>query len=315
MRRSVVRPSAGVLGHPISHSKSPALHRAAYRALGLDVAYDAHDVTPEALPAFMGGLDRSSGTGFDWLGFSVTMPLKSAMMPLVDRYSPRAERLGFLNTVVWDGDGVSTAYNTDVEGIVESLVFAGYQREVTGGRMGILGGGGTAAAAIAAAEKLGLAGVDLFVRTPAKAAEHADLARGFGLTPRIRLLEDFPTAAGGFRAVVATLPPRAADPTAAALAGALSGAQNGAQKGETVGSAEPAPLPPLLDAAYDPWPSALALSWQQQGGQVVSGLEMLLYQAVEQVRLFTERIRPDGTEPDWPAVIASMAAAIDLTER
>ncbi|MFC0249835.1 shikimate dehydrogenase family protein [Citricoccus parietis] len=307
----MVRPSAGVLGHPISHSKSPALHRAAYRALGLDVAYDAHDVTPEVLPAFMSGLDRSPETGFDWLGFSVTMPLKSAMMPLVDRYSPRAERLGFLNTVVWDGDGISTAYNTDVEGIVESLVFAGYQREVTGGRMGILGGGGTAAAAIAAAEKLGLAGVDLFVRTPAKAAEHADLARGFGLAPRVRLLEDFPTAAGGFRAVVATLPPRAADPTAGSLAGALSGAQNG----ETVGSSEPAPLPPLLDAAYDPWPSALAMAWQQQGGQVVSGLEMLLYQAVEQVRLFTERVRPAGTEPDWPAVIAAMAAAIDLPER
>ncbi|MFC4430002.1 shikimate dehydrogenase family protein [Citricoccus alkalitolerans] len=307
----MVRPSAGVLGHPISHSKSPALHRAAYRALGLDVTYDAHDVTPEALPAFMAGLDRSPGTGFDWLGFSVTMPLKSAMMPLVDRYSPRAERLGFLNTVVWDGDGVSTAYNTDVEGIVESLVFAGYQREVTGGRMGILGGGGTAAAAIAAAEKLGLAGVDLFVRTPAKAAEHADLARGFGLTPRVRLLEDFPTAAGGFRAVVATLPPRAADPTAGSLAAAVPGAQDG----ETVGSSEPAPLPPLLDAAYDPWPSALALAWQQQGGQVVSGLEMLLYQAVEQVRLFTERIRPDGTEPDWSAVIAAMASAIDLPER
>lgn len=311
MRKSVVRPSAGVLGHPISHSKSPALHRAAYRALGLDVAYEAHDVTPEALPAFMAGLDRSPETGFDWLGFSVTMPLKSAMMPLVDRYSPRAERLGFLNTVVWDGDGISTAYNTDVEGIVESLVFAGYRREVTGGRMGILGGGGTAAAAIAAAEKLGLAGVDLFVRTPAKAAEHAELARGFGLTPRVRLLEDFPTAARGFRAVVATLPPRAADPTAEALAGALSEAQ----KGDTAGNAEASPLPPLLDAAYDPWPSALARSWQDQGGQVVSGLEMLLYQAVEQVRLCTERLRPAGTEPDWPAVVAAMAAAIDLPER
>ncbi|WP_313822973.1 hypothetical protein [Citricoccus sp.] len=157
------------------------------------------------------------------------------------------------------------------------------------------------------------------VRTPAKAAEHAELARGFGLIPHVRLLEDFPTAARGFRAVVATLPPRAADPTAGALTGALTGALatalSGASSGAAAATAETSPLPPLLDAAYDPWPSALARSWQDQGGQVVSGLEMLLYQAVEQVRLFTARIRPVGTEPDWPAVIAAMAAAIDLPER
>lgn len=284
--------TAGVLGHPISHSRSPALHRAGYRALGLAVDYAAHDVTPEQLPAFMADL-----TG-RWLGLSVTMPLKSAMMAEVDRFSPRAERLGFLNTVVWDEAGTSTAYNTDVEGIVESLAFAGYDTSVTGGRMGILGGGGTAAAAIAAAELMELAGVDLFVRTPAKAAEHAELARGFGLEPEIRLLADFPTAAPGFRAVVATLPPRAADPTAGSLA-----------------AAGPDRLPPLLDAAYDPWPSALATAWESGGGQVVSGLEMLLYQAVEQVRLCSERALPAGSTPDWGAVTAAMAAAVDLPSR
>jgi shikimate dehydrogenase len=284
---------AGVLGHPIAHSKSPALHRAAYAALGLDIGYDAHDVTPEDLPGFMAGLDRN------WLGLSVTMPLKSPMMALVDRYSPRAERLGFLNTVVWDETGTTTAYNTDVEGIVESLVFAGLQREPTGGRMGILGGGGTAAAAMAAADLLGLDGVDLFVRTPAKATEHAELARGFGLEAAVHRLDEFATSAPGFRAVVATLPPRAADPTAEALAG-LSGRQG---------------LPPLLDAAYDPWPSALATAWQDRGGQVVNGLEMLLYQAVEQVRLFTARVLPSGAEPSWTAVTAAMAAAIGLPPR
>jgi shikimate dehydrogenase len=284
---------AGVLGHPIAHSKSPVLHRAAYAALGLDIAYDAHDVTPEQLPGFVGGLDRG------WLGLSVTMPLKSPMMALVDRQSPRAERLGFLNTVVWDGAGTTTAYNTDVDGIVESLVFAGLQREPAGGRLGILGGGGTAAAAIAAAGLLGVDGVDLFVRTPAKAADHAGLARGFGLEAAVHPLDQFPTSAPGLRAVVATLPPRAADPTAAALA-ALDG---------------PGGLPPLLDAAYDPWPSALALAWQRHGGQVVSGLEMLLYQAVEQVRLFTARVLPAGAAPDWAAVTAAMAASVALPPR
>ncbi|MGM7667416.1 shikimate dehydrogenase family protein [Microbacterium sp. A93] len=293
----MVELTAGVLGHPISHSKSPALHRVGYQALGLTVDYQAHDVTPEQLPAFMQTL-----TG-PWLGLSVTMPLKSAMMAEVDRFSPRAARLGFLNTVVWDEAGTSTAYNTDVEGIVESLAFAGYDKAATGGRMGILGGGGTAAAAIAAAQLMELSGVDLFVRTPAKAAEHAELARGFGLEPEVRLLEDFPTAAPGFRAVVATLPPRAADPTADLLtAGMLSAADAGA-------------LPPLLDAAYDPWPSALAAAWESGGGQVVSGLEMLLYQAVEQVRLCSARVLPAGSTPDWDAVTAAMAAAVGLSPR
>lgn len=284
--------TAGVLGHPISHSKSPALHRAGYQALGLVVDYEAHDVTPEQLPGFMQAL-----TG-QWLGLSITMPLKSAMMSEVDRFSPRAERLGFLNTVVWDAEGATTAYNTDVEGIVESLAFAGYDKTETGGRMGILGGGGTAAAAIAAAHLMELTGVDLFVRTPAKAAEHAELARGFGLEPEIRLLEEFPACAPGYRAVVATLPPRAADPTAELLQAALAGA-----------------LPPLLDAAYDPWPSALATAWESGGGQVVSGLEMLLYQAAEQVRLCSERVLAEGATPDWAAVTAAMAAAIGLPER
>ncbi|NUL48641.1 shikimate dehydrogenase [Cellulosimicrobium funkei] len=289
---TVTSQTAGVLGHPIAHSRSPVLHRAAYRTLGLAVDYHAHDVTPEDLPAFMAGL-----TG-EWLGLSVTMPLKSPMMRQVGRFSPRVERLGFLNTVVWEADGTTTAYNTDVEGIVESLVFAGFDRSEAGGRMGILGGGGTAAAAIAAAHLMGLSGVDLFVRTPAKAAEHAELARGFGLAARVRSLQDFPTAAAGFRAVVATLPPRAADPTAAGLAGETGGG-----------------LPPLLDAAYDPWPSALATAWGSRGGQVVSGLEMLLYQAVEQVRLFTGRVLPAGSAPDWAAVTAAMAAALDLPPR
>ncbi|MFC7402250.1 shikimate dehydrogenase family protein [Citricoccus sp. GCM10030269] len=309
---------AGVLGHPISHSKSPALHRAAYRVLGQDVDYGAHDVTPEQLPAFMDGLQRARRTGeTDWLGLSVTMPLKSPMMSQVDRYSPRVERLGFLNTVVWDETGTSTAYNTDVDGIVESLVFAGYHRDVSGGRMGVLGGGGTAAAAIAAAALLDLEGVDLFVRTPSRAAEHADLAAGYGLDPAVHLLEDFPTSAPGFRAVVATLPPRAADPVGEHLRVAASK--------ETLPPLPP--LPPLLDAAYDPWPSELATAWESRGGQVVSGLEMLLYQAVEQVRLFTGRLDTavpntadaNTTGPradrDWAPVVSAMAASLGLPAR
>lgn len=290
---------AGVLGHPISHSKSPALHAAAYHALGLDIDYRAHDVTPDQLAGFVGGFGNVSGA--DWLGVSVTMPLKAPMVGLMDSVSPRVARLGVLNTVVRGANGALTGHNTDVDGIVRSLDVAGFDRAATGGRMGILGGGGTAAAAVAAAGQLGLVGVDLFVRNPDRAADNAVLARSLGLDTAVRLLTDFPTAAPGVRAVVATLPPHAADPTAAALTAA--------------GPVPAGGLPPLLDAAYDPWPSALASAWSGHGGQVVSGLEMLLYQAVEQVRLFTARLRPGSVEPDWQAVTGAMAAAVALPER
>lgn len=301
MAEPVPRWNAGVLGHPIAHSKSPALHAAAYRTLGLDIAYRAHDVTPEQLAGFIAGLGGPAASGADWLGLSVTMPLKGPMVGLMDSVSSRVERLGVLNTVVRDADGTLTGHNTDVDGIVRALVVAGFDQGATGGRMGVLGGGGTAAAAIAAAAQLGLDGIEVFVRNPDKAAGQAALARAFGLDAAVRLLTDFPTSAPGFRAVVATLPPRAADPTAAALA--------------TAGPAGMPGLPPLLDAAYDPWPSALASAWSALGGQVVSGLEMLLYQAVEQVRLFTARVRTGATEPDWSAVTGAMAAAISLPAR
>ncbi|MBB5749092.1 shikimate dehydrogenase [Micrococcus sp. TA1] len=301
MAEPVHRWNAGVLGHPIAHSKSPDLHAAAYRVLGLDIDYRAHDVTPEHLSGFVAGLGDAAASGADWLGLSVTMPLKAPMVGLMDSVSPRVERLGVLNTVVRGADGSLSGHNTDVDGIVRSLAAAGFDRRATGGRMGILGGGGTAAAAIAAAAQLGLDGIEVFVRNPDRAVGQVTLARAFGLEAAVRTLADFPASAPGFRAVVSTLPPRAADPTAAALAAAGPAGTRG--------------LPPLLDAAYDPWPSALAAAWSGRGGDVVSGLEMLLYQAVEQVRLFTARVRTGTAEPDWAAVTGAMAASIGLPAR
>ena len=78
MAEPVHRWNAGVLGHPIAHSKSPDLHAAAYRVLGLDIDYRAHDVTPEQLRGFVSGLGDTAAAGTDWLGLSVTMPLKAA---------------------------------------------------------------------------------------------------------------------------------------------------------------------------------------------------------------------------------------------
>lgn len=259
---------AAVLGHPISHSKSPALHLAAYRQLGMEIGYMAIDVTEDTLPAFMEAVRSEEG----WRGLSVTMPLKTAMVPEVDEVRGVAGILGVVNTVIFEGTGESTrriGYNTDVAGIVNALRNAGV---VKAPAAVILGGGGTAAAAVAALKDLDAKHVDVFVRQVSRASEARAAAAGVGLDISVRPIAEAVSAMAAADVVISTLPPRAADGMAAELAGLHA---------DTSGI--------LLDVAYDPWPSRIAAAWHQGGGSVVPGLEMLLYQAVEQVRYFTGR--------------------------
>jgi shikimate dehydrogenase len=257
---------AAVLGHPISHSKSPALHRAAYARLGVDIGYSAIDVTVPELPAFMEAVRTEPG----WRGLSVTMPLKSAMVTEVDEVRGVAGVLGVVNTVVFESSGTSirrVGYNTDVAGIVNAVRHAGV---VSAPSAVILGGGATAAAAIAAVKDLGAPSADVYVRNVGRAAEARAASEGVGLKIRVLPLSGAAAAMAAADVVISTLPPRGADALADELAG-LKAATPGV----------------LLDVAYDPWPSRIASVWQGGGGAVVPGLEMLLYQAVEQVRFFS----------------------------
>ncbi|MCW2131985.1 shikimate dehydrogenase [Arthrobacter sp. VKM Ac-2550] len=259
---------AAVLGHPISHSRSPLLHGAAYGLLGFDCAYEAIDLTPEQLPAFMAGVRENSC----WAGLSVTMPLKAAMVPLMDETSDLVRSLGVLNTVVVrrrpDGTVQLAGQNTDVAGIIEALRHAG---ATPGGHAAILGGGGTAAAAAAALAGLQVDSLSVCLRDPAKAGPILAVARNAGLECRVASWDDAAAELASAQVVVSTLPPRAADPIAETLAG--SSVRLDSQV--------------LLDVTYDPWPSRIAAVWAERGGAIVPGLEMLIYQAVEQVRLFT----------------------------
>ena len=257
---------AAVLGHPISHSKSPALHRAAYAKLGLDIEYSAIDVTVERLPAFMADLEA----GDDWCGLSVTMPLKTAMVDEVDEVRGAGAYLGVINTVAFEdtGHGVRrVGHNTDVVGIVEAVRNAGVTEQPNSA---VLGGGGTSAAAIAALRELGSKHVDVFVRDVGRAAEAKAAAAAVGLSIHLRPLAEAAEGMAGADLVISTLPPRAADGIAAQLG----------QVPDDIWGV-------LLDVAYDPWPSRIAEAWHSRGGVVVPGLEMLLYQAVEQIRLFS----------------------------
>ena len=278
---------AAVLGHPISHSKSPALHRAAYAYLGVELDYTAIDVTEEALPAFMARVREDLRQGNDWRGLSVTMPLKAGMAREVDEVRGVARELGVVNTVAFEppapGDSTGATrlvgYNTDVAGIVNALRHAGAVSAPTGV---VLGGGGTSAAALAALKELGAQEATVFVREVSRAAEAKAAAAALALPVRVLPLGEAAPAVAAADVVISTLPPRAADPLAGELAELFAG-----RGGQPSAAAAPGLSGVLLDVAYEPWPSRIAAAWQQAGGTVVPGQEMLIYQAVEQVRHFT----------------------------
>ncbi|MDR3360601.1 MAG: shikimate dehydrogenase [Bifidobacteriaceae bacterium] len=261
---------AAVVGHPISHSRSPALHRAAYQACGLDWSYQAIDLAEADFPAFVRQLDSS------WAGLSITMPLKRLAAESADHLEGLTKSLGVANTILF-GPAGAVAVNTDVHGIVAALKEAG----LPPGPATILGGGATAAAALAAVAQLGVSDQVVWARSAARSRELLAAAARMGLKPGLRKLRQDGPGDWPAPLVIATLPPTAADGLARRLAAATAAGVNPVPEGGV-----------LLDVAYDPWPSALAEAWQAGGGKVVSGLSMLLHQAAEQFRLMTGLAAP-----------------------
>ncbi|GAA1754603.1 shikimate dehydrogenase [Agromyces humatus] len=267
-----------VLGSPIGHSRSPALHRAAYARLGLDWEYHAIEMDGSRLGGFIDGLDAS------WRGLSLTMPLKQDVLPMLDHVDEVAQFTGAANTVVFDG-GSRRGFNTDIGGIVRTLAESDVRRVVHGA---IVGAGATALSALVAMAALGAGDVRVLVRRPGAAQPVVELGRRLGV-----VVEESPIAAladiDDADLVVSTLPGSAGldvvpNPTLAATA-------------------------PLLDVAYDPWPTALGASWLEGGGRVVHGLGMLLHQALLQVRIFVNG-DPNAPLDDDDDVLAVMRDAL-----
>jgi shikimate dehydrogenase len=272
---------AAVLGHPIAHSLSPVLHRAAYAELGLTGwTYQAVDVDEAGLPAFLGGLDAS------WVGLSLTMPLKRAVRPLLVAESALAAAVGAVNTVTF-GPGGPVGDNTDVPGLVVALAEAGLTRIE---RAAVLGGGATATSAVAALHQLGCDAPAVHVRRASTTADLQEASQRLGSRPRLAGLD--PASLAGLadaQLVISTLPSGTADDLAEALVGAAVGAGLRVAAPVRVGGGG---LPVLLDVVYAPWPTVLADRWSAAGGRVLGGFGMLLHQAAGQVRLMTGRPAP-----------------------
>ncbi|MET3806449.1 shikimate dehydrogenase [Nakamurella sp. UYEF19] len=252
---------AAVLGSPVSHSLSPALHTAGFAAAGLrGWTYERIECDGEHLPELV----RASGP--EWAGYSVTMPGKGAAAALADVASDRVAVLGVANTL-FRGPSGWHAENTDVDGVLGALRSAG----VIPHRVLVLGGGGTARSVVAALAELGVDSLVLAGRQPSSTADCVELAGRLGLAARTSDLstDQIASCSAEVDLVVSTLPVGAADHLAGTLAG----------------------VPTLLDVLYHPWPTPLAAAGHA-GRVTVTGLDMLLHQAFRQFELFTGQPAP-----------------------
>ena len=259
---------AAVLGSPVAHSLSPVLHNAAYLALGLDHTYNSIEVAESELKTFLSEIDTN------WLGVSLTMPLKEVAFDFVDVCDDLATQTGAINTLVF-ANGIS-AFNTDVLGIVDALT------EVEVGQISsgvIFGSGATARSSLVALQHLGASSVTCVARNEADIQRMAQVARGIGVEFKSASINESEWLTA--EVIINTTPQ-----------GTLDEIAHNVFK----------PVGLLLDVVYNPWPTQLAASWAVNGGTIVSGLSMLLHQAGHQVTLMTGQ----------PAPISQMRQALNV---
>ncbi len=255
---------AAVLGSPITHSLSPALHSAAYRALGLaGWTYQAIECDEARLPGLLGSLDA------DWVGLSLTMPLKRAVLPLLDDAEPLVTAVGAANTVILT-PGQRLGYNTDVAGLVTALREAGVTPE---GNVVVLGGGATACSALAALQETA-SDITVAVRSRPRAEPLCQVAGRLGVPVQLAALSPGLLASRRWDLLISTIPAPAAAAVASEVASGLVAARV------------------VVDVGYDPWPTPLAAAAAAAGSAIISGYEMLLGQAARQVELMTGQLAP-----------------------
>lgn len=242
-----------VVGSPIQHSLSPVIHRAAYSHLGLDFSYDRLEVKQGELAQFLVNSELS--------GLSVTMPLKQEAHALASSWSPESYKTRVVNTLVRSQNGW-VGHNTDVNGFIKSFAGISKPSSVT-----LVGSGATArSAALALSLLFPDSEVSVLGRTAHSVEGLVELAKSFGLAASAAQI--YPAALVNSDLVVSTVPGSAfSDLWEVVAAGTVKEHST------------------LLDVAYDPWPSIAASSW---GPNSISGLELLVWQAIAQVRLFAE---------------------------
>lgn len=242
---------AAVLGSPISHSLSPTLHMTAYRALGIEGEYTAVDVKSDQLRDFLLSLDSS------WTGFSLTMPLKEEVLRLADEVDHLANSIHSANTLIRLDQGWR-ATTTDVKGFQEALHAHGVGdfKKVL-----IIGSGATGRAAASA--------VDQRNREIQVIHRNQEREGAMRMAAPHSSIEFFPWQSPLPVAdlTINTTPAGVADHFASQITSTPSGL--------------------FFEALYNPWPTKILNHWRRNGGKVIDGLDLLIYQGIEQIELMT----------------------------
>jgi shikimate dehydrogenase len=248
-----------VVGSPIEHSLSPVLHAAAYKQLGLDFQYDRQEVVAGNLDDFLQSRSYS--------GVSVTMPLKQEAFALACSHDKHSIATGVANTL-FQTKGAWSAANTDVYGITQALATVTPPKKTL-----IIGSGATARSALVAlSEKFPETDIAIISRNESNGQELSAFAESLGFTAGIKPA----TSESVLQAnLVMSLVPT----------GSFSELWN-----EVAKDGKPK-TGTLFDVAYNPWPSEAAIAWDSD--RVISGIEMLTWQAIEQVQLFASSAGED----------------------
>lgn len=255
-----------LIGQPVGHSLSPAMHNAGFAADGLDYVYVCLDVDPDELPAAVKGM-----AVLKLRGFNITMPHKRAMIPLLDELDEGARISGAVNTVVIEGSKLR-GYNTDGGGMVMACREAGI--ELSGRSVLILGAGGAAAAIAIAFGDAGIGELQIANRSVEHALQLRDKLRGAGIEkvevhPLDALDEVIPRA----EVVVNTTPLGMKE------ADSLPVPSEYVTEGRA-----------FCDAVYRPGAETkLVRLARERGARIVAGNRMLLYQGVLAQKLWTGR--------------------------
>ena len=257
---------AAVLGSPIKHSLSPALHQRAYELLDVPGTYTAIEVTPEQAPKFFSDALKSDAQSGDWTGFSLTMPLKESIFDLANEsefvIDPIALQMKSANTLVKTG---STFYASSTDRSAFVRLFKNVEKR----RVAVIGGGGTARAALSALDG-SCETIDFLLRSPSRATLLSTIA-----TASKRNFFDMNHSLRGYDLVIATVPAGASDSISEKL---------------------DFMIPTLCEVLYNPYPTPLLAKARAAGSVTIDGIDLLVEQALDQISLFT------GCEFDFDAM-------------
>ena len=262
---------AAVIGSPITHSLSPKIHRKAYEILGLEASYNAIEVSEASFPDFLSGLQSEDGAS-SWSGFSLTMPLKEIVLKYCKSADP-------ITTTINSGN---TLYRNEGSWKVTSTDFLAFQYLLDvskDAKVAIIGGGGTARAAIGALNTK-VKAVDVLLRSDNRMPALRKAARNLTVNQL-----DISEPLDNYDLIIQTTPSNVFDQYAV-----NTGRANGV----------------LLEALYKPWPTELVQRYERLGGRIISGKELLVEQALHQIELFS------GSKFDFADMRLNLLALIAL---